>query len=174
MVNVTVLDVLGPLPSDYSCFIIASTREKMFGIQCSYADAEIAYGLLNNTALTSPYEFMAETFSKVGVQIKSATLESVPPCIYGKMLLQAPAMDKPLKIVSSSPVSVINSSLAAKVPLEINEEMNERILDCTIEYHRMKSVMGQLFPLPLIDKTDMLRLLSDLMDKIHFRQTSSI
>lgn len=180
MVNVKIVDVMGPLPGDSSCFVIAKVigdagNDKMFGIQCSYADAEMANSSLNDSPLTNPYEFMTDVLQTAGIKIDKVELDTVAPCIYGKLFMSSEALAKPLKIVSSSPVAVLNSALSAKAPVEMADEMAGRIIDCTVEYHRLKSAMGNfMFPMPLIDNTNILRLLSELLDKIQFRQTYAL
>lgn len=171
-VSARVVDVVGPLP-DLSCFVVVSVYDKMFGIQSGYADAEIAHGLLHGTAITSPYEFMSDTFVAAGIKIEKTELETAGNCLYGKIMMRSGAAKKPMRIVSSSPVAIVNSSLAAKIPMRINVEMAHRLIDCTNEYNDLKTTIEHLFPLPPLENTVILRLLSDFIDKIQFRQVAS-
>lgn len=172
MIEYNILDVVGPLPVTYSSFVVLGARDqsKIFAIQCSYADAEMCHGLLTTSVAVTPYEFLTDVFAAIKAQIKHAELDIIAPCMFGKMYIKVEGQEKLVKIVSSSPCAVLNAARAGGAPIQISEEVDQKLIDMTIEYHRLKAVLGQLFPLPMLDKTDVLRVVSDFVDKIQFTQ----
>lgn len=174
MVNVNVLDVIGPLPVENSCFVVASAGEKIFAIQCTYADAEMCHGLLRGSPVTNPYEFTADLLEKLKISFVRGELETVNGCIYAKMFLKNSKSTTLMKMVSPNPTAVVNSALANKGPINISDDMVIKLWDATVEYHRIKGAIGSLFPLPELTNTDILRLMSEFVDKIQFRHASIV
>lgn len=174
MTEINVVDVVGPLP-DNTCYIVIALKNKSstFITQSSYADAEMCHGLLETPYMVTPYEFMIDVLTALETKIEFAELQNVAPAIFGKMYLKKAGMDKAMKIVSASPTAILNAALAGKAPIYIADDV-KLTMDATIEYHRLKAAMPRLFPLPIIDNSDVLRLLSDFVDKIQFRQASNV
>jgi len=174
MAQVYIKDVVGPmfgaLPLEHSCFIVGSAQERMFGIQCSFSDAEICQGLLEGNALANPYDFSTDILAVLDVKIAQITLEIIGHQMYGKIILNSDKVSKPMRMVCSNPCSAINMSLAAKVPIEMDDQMIKSMDDATIEYHRMKACIMQTWPMPQLTSTDHLRIFSEFMDKVQYRQ----
>lgn len=172
MIEYNVLDVVGPIPVAYSSFIVLGARDnsKIFAIQCSYADAEMCHGLLTTSVAVTPYEFLADVFAALKAKIDRVELDIVSPCMFGKLFVKAKDQEKLIKIVSSSPCAAVNAARAGGAPILIPEEVSAKLIDMTIEYHRLKAVLGRVFPLPHIDNTEQLKVLSDFIDKIQFTQ----
>jgi len=134
----------------------------------------MCYGILNGSLSVTPYEFLTDVLAAVNIQVEHAELDTVSPCLYGKMFLKAENQEKPLKIVSSNPCAIINAALSGKAAIQISDDLYAKLIDSTIEYHRLKAVLMRLFPLPILDNTDVLRVMSEFVDTIQFRQTSSV
>ena len=142
VINLSVKDVLGPLPSDGSCMVIASAGGKTFALQCGLADAETCAGLLSKSVGgPSPYEFMVDVLGKFHVGVTRSEIEIVNGEPYSKLWFKSSRMRKPLKAACGSPMAAINSALAAGKSVTVNRDFMAAVVDVSDEYANMKNVI---------------------------------
>lgn len=168
MILTSVKDVLGPLPVAGECYIILSAKDLIFPIPCNFADASICHSLLTGTGAETPFEFLTDTLEIANTSIVSTELHEVSNSIYGKIFLKNDS--KNMKKSSSNPCMAINTALAAKAEIKITNELANKINDATVEYHRLKGAIGDLWLLPQLTSTELLELLCEFIEKIQFRQ----
>ena len=175
MISLSVKDVLGPLPSDGSCMVIASAGGKTFALQCGLADAETCAGLLSKSVGgPSPYEFMVDVLGKFHVGVTRSEIEIVNGEPYSKLWFKSSRMRKPLKAACGSPMAAINSALAAGKSVTVNRDFMAAVVDVSDEYANMKNVIGTLWPLPAkLTSTESLKVLSEFIDQAQTQNAQS-
>ena len=176
MINLSVKDVLGPLPSDGSCMVIATAGGKTFALQCGHADAEMCHGLLSSESFNgpSPYEFMVKILDKLHVSMTKSEVEVVNGALYSKLWFKSSRMRKPLKAVSGNPMAAINSGLAAGKSITVNRDFMAMVVDVSDEYANMKNAIGTLWPLPAkLTSTESLKVLSEFIDQAQLQDAKS-
>jgi bifunctional DNase/RNase len=175
MITLSVKDVLGPLPSDGTCMVIASAGGKTFALQCGHADAETCHGLLNSESFggPSPYEFMVKILDKFHVSVTRSEVEAVNGAFYSKVHFKSSRMRNPLKAVSGNPMAAINSSLASGKSVTVNKEFVAAVVDVSGEYASLKNVIGTLWPLPAkLTSTESLKVLSEFIDQAQLQNAT--
>jgi hypothetical protein len=166
MPKALIKDVIGPLPCRNSCYIVVESESRIIPISCNAYDAEICHSFINNKiTLANGYEFLSGVLNKLDISTQSIEIDTVNDMIYGKIFLTTKLSKKPIKITTASPAAVINYALASELTVNLSPALIKKANDATIEYHRLKACMP-LWPMPaIIDKTEMLHLLSDFVDK---------
>lgn len=164
--KVAIKDVVGPMPAENQCYIILSAGAKLIPLKCSLSDAEMCHSmLLGETGGPCPYEFLTHTLEFLGIKMQSAELENVNNITYSKFYFVSPHLSKPLRIASANACAGVNASLAGKCDLDVSDEFVNAAPDVTIQYHSMVNVIGKLWPMPHLDKTDAMEAVSDFLDK---------
>ena len=172
-VEISVKDILGPLPVDNCCVIVARAGHKMFPITSSYADAQACSELLKGESQYGPnsYEMMSSLTKTLNIGVEQVELKFVDGAFFSKIHFDPKSpMGETLRIVSPNPMTSINFGLAHKVPIMIEATPSllseKRIPDITSTYSSVKEEIGDLWPLPKITKTESLRVLSEFIDSV--------
>ena len=176
MISLSVKDVLGPLPSDGSCMVIATAGGKTFALQCDHADAEMCHGLISSESFggPSPYEFLVKILGKFNVSVTRSEIELVNGAFYSKLYFKSSRMKKPLKAVSGNPMAAINSGLASGKTVTVNRDFMAAVIDVSDEYASLKNVIGTLWPLPAkLTSTESLKVLSEFIDQAQVQNANS-
>jgi hypothetical protein len=164
--KITVKDVVGPMPSENQCYILLSAESKILPLKCSYSDAEMCHALLQGENGPCPYEFFVNTLEVLGIRMQSAEIESVNDIAYSKLFFVSPHIDKPLRIASANPAAGVNASLAGKCQLEASDAFIRSAVDVVVQYHCLVNVVGKLWLLPHLDRTEAMEAVSDFLDKV--------
>ena len=172
-IEISVKDILGPLPVDNCCVVIACAGRKMFPITSSCADAQACSELIKGESQYGPnsYEMMSNLTKTLNIGVEQVELTFVDGAFFSKIHFDPKSpMGEVLRIVNPNPMSSINFGLAHKVPIVIEATpalLSEKsIPDIATAYASLKDEIGDLWPLPKITKTESLRVLSEFIDSV--------
>jgi bifunctional DNase/RNase len=166
-IEISIKDILGPLPVDNSCIIVVCAGRRMFPITSSYADAQACNELMKGESQYGPnsYEMMSNLTKTLNVNVEQVELTLIDGAFFSKIHFDPKLpMGETLRIVNPNPMSSINFGLAHKTPILI--EGNLKVPDITATYTSLKEEVGELWPLPKITKTESLRVLSEFIDSV--------
>jgi hypothetical protein len=162
---VTVLDVIGPLPSESGGMVVFKSPGKIFSMECCFGDVEACSQIKNGDSKhgENMYQFFVSAIKVMGQSAAVTTdicrRDGDP---YSKVTWGSEGKP-PFKVLSTNPMLAVNVSLAAGVGLYMQSSLVVERNDIGHEYKALKDT-GILMPL-VLDSTKTLEALSNLLDK---------
>lgn len=163
LTKATVVDVIGPLPLDNTCLIMMSAGGKAFPIQCSLIEAQECAYRLAGTSDMPPYKVASDILKAAEITVCWTKLTKVNGAVYSQIMLQTPSGYK--KMSFDDPTVAILMAMANDLSITMEADAVGSIIDSNQKYHAMKEQLKELWPLPQIDNTNDLRILSDFLDE---------
>lgn len=167
LVGVFVTDVIGPLPDGTGLIMVSSEDHKVFPVRCSSAEAESCYNMAASKAQT-PYDFMSQVAGEFNAKLVRAEITEQSRELYSAIYFDV-GQQMLRKISTDSPANAINAAIAAKAQLFVARQTLDKIVDASNSYVVLKSILkrsyGSMYPLPMMDSTPMLRMMSDFLDE---------
>jgi len=163
--KVTVLDVVGPNPSDGTGLIVLQSSKKHFCVRCSGAQAEICFILKNKLDKFSPLGFSNYVLKMAEATVNRAVIYRVNEQFYSHVLINTKE-GKKVKFCVDDASSSINIALSNDADIYIEEESLEQVADVQNAYIALKGHFGSCYPLQKLTWTEDLRAMCEFLEAI--------